>query len=385
MRVALIDPSLFTLPYDLRLAAGLRANGHEVRLHGRRSCPDDGDVSAPSVVASFYPVANLPMVRSLPGPLRLSIKGADHVISMARLRARLAREQAEVIHFQWLPLPAVDCRFLSGLRSLAPLVLTVHDSEPFNGNPAARLQRHGLPASFRQFDRLIVHTDQGRNRLHAQGIAAEQIAVLPHGLLGASVTAIRTDDDVGETVFLLFGKLKPYKGADVLLRAFARMLPPLRARARVRIVGKPYMDIGPLHRLASELGIADRVAIEPRFVADPEIPRLFQSGTVAVFPYREIEASGVLSLAIAHARPMLASRIGGFAETIRDGKDGLLVPPGDEGALADAMARFVVDGAFTMACARHVVELAATIPDWREIGRRTGEIYQHAAASRDAA
>ena len=384
MRVALIDPSLFTLPYDMRLADGLRANGHEVRLHGRRPQGDDGGEVVPSVVASFYPIANLPMARCLPAPLRLSIKGVDHLVSMARLRGRLARERPDVIHFQWLPLPAVDCRFLGGLRRLAPLVLTVHDSNPFNGNPASRLQQQGLPGSFRRFDHLIVHTDQGKERLCAQGVAEERIVVLPHGLLDAPIGAANRDESA-ETVFLLFGKLKPYKGADVLIRAFAGVPPSLRARARVRIVGKPYMDVATLHRLAVELGVTDRVTIEPRFVADQEVARLFGPGSVAVFPYREIEASGVLSLAIAHARPVLASRIGGFAETIRDGRDGLLVPAGDVAALADAMTRFIADAGFTAVCARHVAELAAAIPDWREIGRRTGAVYQRAAASRDAA
>lgn len=396
MRIALIDPSLFTLPYDTRLAAGLRAIGHDVSLHGRRPRAEDGDPVDAHMVASFYALAGLPALQSLPKPLRLAVKGVDHIVSMARLRGRLARERPDVIHFQWLPLPAVDHRFLAGLRTLAPLVLTVHDSNPFNGNPAAGVQQLGLPASFRRFDRLIVHTAQGRARLHDQGVDDARIAVLPHGLLaspsaslfaaGPSADGPIADGlapaDGAEVTFLLFGKLKPYKGADLLIEAFARMLPSVRARARLSIIGKPYMDLAPLRDLAARLGVADRVAIEPRFVADAEIPALFGPGSVAVFPYREIEASGVLSLAIAHARPILASRLGGFAETVRDGHDGLLVPPGDVAALADAMARFVTDAAFRAACARHVATLAEAIPDWTEIACRTTAVYRAAAADR---
>ncbi|HVB69219.1 MAG TPA: glycosyltransferase [Acetobacteraceae bacterium] len=382
MRVALIDPSLFTLPYDARLAAGLRAIGHAVSLHGRRQRAEDGGVLEPPVVPSFYSVAGLPALQQLPKPLRLGIKGIDHLVSMARLRGKLARERPDVIHFQWLPLPAVDSRFLAGLRSLAPLVLTVHDSNPFNGNPAAGVQQHGLPASFRQFDRLIVHTAQGRARLQEQGVDGDRIAILPHGLLISPNHREGSGDvDGREIEFLLFGKLKPYKGADLLIQAFARVLPAVRARARLRIIGKPYMDLAPLRDLADRLGVADRVAIEPRFVTDSEIPGLFGPRSVAVFPYREIEASGVLSLAIAHARPILASRLGGFAETVRDGLDGLLVPPGDVAALADAMARFVGDDDFVAACARNVAALADAIPDWREIACRTSAVYRAAAAS----
>ena len=383
MRVALIDPSLFTLPYDIRLAAGLRAAGHEVSLHGRRPHEEDGGPVEPPVVASFYPVATRPAVQALPKPFRLGIKGIDHVVSMAWLRGRLMRERPDVIHFQWLPLPMVDRHFLSGLRSVAPLVLTVHDSNPFNGDPAAGVQRRELPASFCRFDRLIVHTAQGCARLRKQGVAEERIVVLPHGLLASPappVGAVRRA--AADCVFVLFGKLKPYKGADLLIEAFARLLPSLQARARVRIIGKPYMDVATLYDLAARLGVAHAVTIEPRFVPDADISILFGPGSVAVFPYREIEASGVLSLAIAHARPLLASRLGGFAETIRDGIDGLLVPPGDVAALAGAMARFLVAPDFAAACARNVGTLAGQIPDWSEIARRTEAVYRAAATGR---
>ena len=398
MRIALIDPSLFTLPYDAALAGGLRDAGHDVVLHGRRPRAGDGDIKDTNLAPSFYRVAGLQVMDSLPKPLRLGVKGIDHLVSMAGLGARLRRQRPDVIHFQWLPLPVVDRRFLAGLRRIAPLVLTVHDSNPFNGNPAAGLQRHGLGGSFWFFGGVILHTQQGRARLIAQGVDPERIAVLPHGLLGATRPALPAEDAAGgdamagELVFLLFGKIKPYKGLDLLIEAFAQLPPGLQAQARLLAVGKPYMDLAPLRARARELGIEQRLTIVPRFVDDAEIGALFGPGTVATFPYREIEASGVLSLALAHARPILAARLGGFAELVRDGTDGVLVPPDDVAALRAAMARFIADRGFAAACAWNVRALADGIPDWAEIGRRTAVIYrqvQDAAraspAARDAA
>lgn len=383
MRVALIDPSLFTAPYDAALAGGLRAIGHSVSLHGRRPRTEDGGPDALTVTESFYPVATLPVVEALPKPLRLGIKGVDHIASMARLGQRLRAERPDVIHFQWLPLPMVDRLFLSRLRALAPLVLTVHDSNPFNGSPAVGLQRHGAQHGFGCFDRLIVHTTQGQDRLRESGVATERIAVVPHGLLAPRrADAGVVDSMTGEITFLLFGKIKPYKGADLLIEAFARIPPALRARARVRIVGRSYMDLAPLEALAGSIDIAKQVALEPRFVPDAEIPALFGPGTIAVFPYREIEASGVLSLALAHARPVLASRIGGFAEAIRDGIDGLLVPPGDVTALTHAMSRFLVAPDFAAACIKAIASRAESVPEWTDIAGMTTMIY--AAAARDA-
>jgi glycosyltransferase involved in cell wall biosynthesis len=377
MRIALIDPSLFTLPYDAALAAGLGARGHEAVLYGRT--PDPGETPPPGLrlLPGFYRFAERRAVRALPGALRLGVKGADHLRSMLWLRRALAAWRPDVLHFQWLPLPALDRRFLPGLRRLAPLVLTVHDTNPFNGDPSTALQGVGTARAWNAFDRLIVHTARGRERLVGGGADPARGAVLPHGPLGqpaaAAGSAASADAMDGPVTFLLFGKFKPYKGIDLLIEAFSRVPEPLRARARLRVVGKPYMDLGPLRALAAARGVDP--GLEPRFVPDEEVPALFGPGTVAVFPYREIEASGVLTFAVGHGRPIIASRIGGFAETLADGVHGALLEPGDAGALAAAMTRMLADRDWAAACARNVAALAAAAPDWPAIADATVALY----------
>jgi len=375
MRVALIDPSLFTLFYDAPLAAGLQAEGHEVVLHGRNLGPDDNAAHGAPLRASFYRVSDAPTLARLPPAVRLGLKGLDHAWSMAALLRRLRRERPDIIHFQWLPLPLVDRFFLKRLRQIAPLVLTVHDTNPFNGNPTGRLQRVGAHAAFRDFDRLIVHTEQGRARLLAHGEGADRVAIMPMGMLGPVATTDAVDPMLGELTFLLFGKIKPYKGADLLIEAFARIEAGLRAQARLRIIGKPYMDLEPLQRSIEQFGLADRVSLEPRFVHDDEVSGIFAPGVVAAFPYREIEASGVLTLAIGFGRPILATRLGGFIETVRDGKHGLLVPPEDVAALSSAMSRFIRERDFAAMCAKNVQKLTASVPTWLEIARETTALY----------
>ena len=140
------------------------------------------------------------------------------------------------------------------------------------------------------------------------------------------------------------------------------------------------MDLAPLLALAKERGVLDRFDLEPRFVPDMETDGLFAPGTVAVFPYREIEASGVLSLALALGRPVIASDLGNFSETIGDGVQGHLVPPGDVEALTAALAHIISDRGFAASCATHARLLAERVPGWDEIGRRTAEVYAAAGA-----
>lgn len=384
MRIAMIDPSLFTIPYDRVLIDNLIEAGHSVKLYGRRVGADDNDVTGIDLDADFYRFASGGIVTRLPRPLRLGIKGIDHLVSMLRLRSKLRATRPDLIHFQWLPLPIVDRYMLAGLRRIAPLVLTVHDTNPFNGDPSVPLQVRGFLHCLQDFDHLIVHTKQGRDRILNLGLPPSQVSVLPFGLMEALPPAIDTGPTEGIVTFLLFGKLKPYKGIDVLLEAFGQLPEQQRRQARIRVVGKAYMPLEPLQMIAREHDIADSFVLEPRFVADNEVNRLFSSDVVAVFPYREIEASAVLPFALANGRPVIASAIGEFAERIENGVQGLLVPPGDATSLSAAMSRMITDRAFAAACAAQARALAETSPDWQMIAGKTIDIY-NLALSRAAA
>ena len=381
MRISMIDPSLFTLPYDQALATGLEAVGHSVTLFGRRPGPSDSNPPGVPLVTDFYRLAGSRPVAALPAKLRLAIKGLDHAWSMARLLRRLRRERPDVIHFQWLPLPLVDRIMLAGFRRVAPMVLTVHDTNPFNGDPSARLQSLGVARCLEQFGRLIVHTEQGRARLQAQGLPADRLVVLPHGPMPAAPEHRAPDPMAGPLTVTLFGKIKPYKGADVLIEAFARLPDTLRAQARVRIIGKSYMDLAPLEALVGRHGLGRQIRIEDRFVGDDDVPALFGPGVIAAFPYREIDTSGVLPQALAHGRPVVASRIGVFAEALQDGVHGHLVPQDDPAALSDALAHLISDRPFAAACARAALALSDSGMGWDRIAEHTADAYREAGAA----
>ena len=374
MQIALIDPSLFTLFYDRELAAGLEQAGHQVTLYGRRPGPDDGEASGVRLVEAFYRLAGSRPIAALPGRMRLAVKGLDHAWSMVRLVSTLRRVRPDVIHFQWLPLPMVDRHLLASLRRVAPLVLTVHDTNAFNGDPSSRLQARGFPESLACFDRLIVHTQQGEARLQAQGVPAGRIVIVPQGTTGP-VRSSAPDPMAGEITFVLFGKIKPYKGTDILIRAFAALPEPLRAQARLRIVGKPYMDLAPLHALVQEHGLTARVSIEPGFIADDEVASVLAPGCVAVFPYREIESSAVLHQALAFGRPVIASRIGEFRELLDDGATGILTPCEDVEAFTAALARMLEDRAYAAGCSAHARLVSGETLRWDAVALRTAAVY----------
>lgn len=376
MHIGLVDPSEFTPPYDAALAHGLAAAGHRVTLIG-----EAGGVlaEAPGLdhVGHFYRPLATPIGRRLPGKVVRLAKGALHAIDLWRLPARLRALEVEVIHLQWTPLPLLDLTFLQRLRRVAPVVLTVHDTMPYNG-AEPWLMAAGTGRLTKAVDAVICHTEQGRHRLLRQGVPADRLHVVPHGLLGRRLDA---EPEPGERIRLLqFGQIKPYKGVDVLLDALGLLTAAERARLEVRIVGKPQQDPAALVSRAKALGLDDCVTFELGFVPEARVDALFAETDALLFPYRDIEASGVLMQAVAAGLPVVASRIGAFAELLAHGREALLVPAGDPSSLAAALRRLAMAPEALALMRSEMRRLRDRLPDWAAIGQQTTVVYAAARA-----
>ena len=136
--------------------------------------------------------------------------------------------------------------------------------------------------------------------------------------------------------FVYGGRLAPVKGVDVLLRAWARLRAD-RPEARLRIHGNG-PDREATERLIDDLGVRDSVLVDPRMVAGWADSGLGDAWAV-VAPSIFREPLGLVAIeSVVRGVPVIASDTGGLAETVEHGRSGLLVPPGDEEALAAAMA-----------------------------------------------
>jgi glycosyltransferase involved in cell wall biosynthesis len=265
------------------------------------------------------------------------IKGACHGVDMLRLFRWLVTIDAGIVHFQWSPLPVIDRWTIGLLRRRAPVVLTWHDSKPYQGE--SWLMGQGHASLLQTFNAIIVHTEQAQGRVAAMGINPSLIHRIPHGLLGvggnpAALPAPRSYRDRDRLVLLQFGKIKPYKGVDLLLEALTLVPNNLRERLDVRIIGKPYMDTAEFEHFIQANGLAHCVTVRFEFVGEAEEERLFAEADAIVLPYRDIDASGVAMSAIARGVPILATAIAGFRELFEEEDGARLVPPGDAVELA---------------------------------------------------
>ena len=144
----------------------------------------------------------------------------------------------------------------------------------------------------------------------------------------------------GDPAVLCLASLVPRKGIDVLIEALARGRAAL-AEAVLLVAGDG-PEAGPLAELARRRGVAARVRLlGPR----ADAPDLLSACDLFALPSRR-EGLGVAALeAMAAGRAVVASRVGGLAEAVVDGRTGRLVPPGDPAALAEALEELLGDDA----------------------------------------
>jgi len=237
-------------------------------------------------------------------------------------------------------------------------------------------------------------------------VPADRIQILPHAIpssrfqVADSLTQASARSELGwgseELVFCSVTKLGPDRGNEHLLRAFARVAAQ-RSHAKLALVYKPtyyhrvpeeYESLAVVHdtagmrreldELMAELGIADRVVLAES-LDDPDL--YYAACDILVVPFLHERFSSVhLVEGFAHGRPAIATDLGEQAELMRDREEGLLVPPGDEEALADAMVQLGDDTASRQAMGRRARMLAERL-SVDSSADRLAELYRTVAGA----
>ncbi|HET7127863.1 MAG TPA: glycosyltransferase family 4 protein [Gaiellaceae bacterium] len=342
MRVLLADPPAFTPWYDHELAEALARAGADVELATSRF--RFGEVPAPIGYRRrerFYPLSSRLFGRSR---LRLPLKAVEH---LDVLRA-LARARPDVLHVQWLALPQLDVH----VRYRAPSVLTAHDLLPRRTASRRELWRRLL----RRFDRVVVHSDHGRETLGELGVEAH---VIPHPVYPSNAT--RRDD--GATL-LSFGVIRPYKGLPDAIEA-TRRLPT----TRLVVAGDAAMPLDGLRD-------AERVEWRLGFLRKDELDDVLSQATLALFPYRaELDQSGALLQALGAGVPAVVYDVAGLGEPVRAYGAGRVVPAGDVDALTNAVRELLGD-ADALAAARAGAERARRELTWEAAAAQHLDLYR---------
>lgn len=335
MRVDVLDPAAFTLPYDVALVDALRAGGTDARLITRPFRHGDAPRAA----------------------VHLERFGASRAHPRNMLRHR-GETDADLCHFQWLALPELD-RFVMPNR---PWVVTAHDILP---RTPRRFQRSAHIGLLRRADAVIVHSEHGAARLRDEaGVDPERITVIAHGVLDhlAAVEPVLPPElpPDGPPVVLAFGLIRPYKGLDLLLDAWRQVDVP----GELWIVGNPRGVVLPEP-------LPPGVRAVTRFVTDAEAAAVLRRAALVVLPYREIDQSGVLFAALGLGKALVLSDVGGFSEV----DAAVHVPAGSVGALGATVRRLLADPPARAALERSAAHAARTSYAWAPLAEAHRALY----------
>lgn len=292
-----------------------------------------------------YPARLYPGEQRVPGsvPELLAFAGTTEPLAWDRplgwfaagRRARVEGTDAVVLTWTTPVQAAPYLGVLAGLSGGVRRVALCHNVLP---HEPSRLDRPLARAVLSRCQGLLVHSLEQAHQARQLAPRAEvRVAALP-----APPLPTAGHGAAGTRSLLFFGLVRPYKGLDLLLRALAE--PRVPADVRLIVAGEFWTPVREIRAQVDALGLGDRVELRPGYVPAADVPDLFAAADAVVLPYRSGTASVVPDLAHSHGVPVVASRVGTLGSAVRDGVDGLLVSPGREEELADALARLYADG-----------------------------------------
>jgi glycosyltransferase involved in cell wall biosynthesis len=330
---------------------------------------------------------------------RLAYRGAMHDLAMASwanrlllgsflasfLAATLAaarRSRGHLLHAHWW-FPSGLVGAVASILSGLPLVVTSH------GTDVALLRRYRLaqPLARAVFHRAaavtVVSADLRDSLVSLAGVEAAKISVIPmpvHPAIEAALSTSLSPPRDGEgrerrPTILAVARLAKDKGLDVLLEAGGL----LRARGRdlrLALVGGGEEEAA-LRAQAQRLGLSASVDFRGA-VAPGDLAPHYLAADVVVLPSRREGLGLVLVEALFCRRPVIGTRVGGIPDVVTNGETGLLVPPDDPLALAEAIARLLSDPALATRLAAAGYAHVRQHFSGQVVAQRMAEVYRQA-------
>jgi glycosyltransferase involved in cell wall biosynthesis len=276
---------------------------------------------------------------------------------------------ADVLHVDDVDVTPRLALALPGARR-PPVVLSTHDPEPHSGETGWR-KTLGRRLAYPRVSRFILHNRRLEPSFRARNrLAADRVSTVRLGAY-TILRAWRAEAEERPRSVLFFGRLSPYKGLDVLYEAaesVAARVPGFRLVVAGRAIDGYTPPPAP-----------PGVELIDRYIPTSELPRLFGEASIVVCPYRDATQSGVVLSAYAFAKPVVASDVGGLADYVEEMETGLLVPPADADALAEALVRLLLDDGLRERMSLRIE--AASELSWTRAARETLAVYERACGT----
>ena len=311
-----------------------------------------------------------------------TFRSVQALAQQARLARHIARSGISIVHaYNFYG----NVFAIPPARLVAPVVIaSIRDRAPYLTAMQKRVQRYACQFA----DCVLVNADAVKDWLIGEGYDASNIVVIRNGVdlsrfdgppAGASLRS-ELGIPADAPLVTVVSRLTRLKGIENFLEATAA-LKRRYPEARFLIVGetapsdRPYLT--ELTDLAARLGVADRVIFTG---LRSDVPSVLGCADVAVMPSLNEALSNVLLESMAAGAPVVATRVGGTPEALIDGETGLLVAPGDSGAIATAVARLLDDRELAVRLGRAARDLISMKFSVERMVRSTEDLYMELLA-----
>lgn len=307
-------------------------------------------------------------------------KIVSYLKSQLKLFLDIRREKPDIVHFQWFKIPPLDYLLLVLIKKYSRVVYTSHDVFSHDNEKRFRRTFHKI---FKLADEVVVHTRTDKDKL-ATIIAPDKITVIKHGLLDLE-KHFKNVPDTGqikeklgiktEIVFSALGTMNPYKGTDLIIRAWQSSAALSNSRkAKLIIAGRNKMG------LTKEMFRQGNIIFIDRYIPNGEFIALIRISNLILMPYRSISQSGLLLSALAVEKKILVSQAGELTEPFRHGNIGWVVNQNDVGGLRAALEEILVrEQDLTRPVDPAIWRGIREQYGWEDIGAKTSLLYLRTA------
>lgn len=169
-----------------------------------------------------------------------------------------------------------------------------------------------------------------------------------------------------DRTMLFFGRIKDYKGLDLLLDTLKTMK---NTKFKLIIAGEG--DMGPYMERIKSLG--EKIELHNTYISDEKVHEFFQRAAFVVMPYHEATQTGIIPIAYSFKRPVIVTRVGSLPDEVMDGKTGMVIAKDDTNVLKDAITKMLKNPHKTAQMGEEGYRFMKKELDW---GKITEKLYK---------
>ncbi len=357
--------------YTFSLAAALKKQGIDITVCGIK----EDEVSKYQRVPTVGLFDSYSKQKNIIKKLYTYYKGWKNVTAYCK------EQSVQIVHVQWYIFSPMDWHFHNKIRRMGiKVIATIHDLLPFN----RKFYDHYFhKLIYTKADVVISQTKTYMETLTTEfGVKKEKVVYIPHGHYMEYAEPVPKEESrtilnlpMDRSIILFFGQIKKVKGLDVLIKAL-RIVADSQKDFLCVIAGKVWKDdFSAYQMLIDNLKLQDNVRTDIRYIEDDKIKYYFNAADMVVLPYRKIYQSGVVQLAYAYKKPVVATMEGELVNVVKNRETGLLVPSGDEKALARAICWYLEHPEQAKEFARRGKEDLSVRLSWDTIAAQIKEVY----------